>query len=185
MKRYRTIVADPPWEYDTTGRRNSRGTATCAAGHYATMTDAEIRDLPVADLADDDAHLYLWVTPTRMFECDPLAIVRAWGFEYKTLLTWIKTGQPGLGSYFRVCTEHVLFCTRGRGVVPPAVRERNHLATLRTPHSAKPDAFYDLVERVSPEPRVELFARRARLSGWDYWGDQSLGTAEMPDGAAA
>ncbi len=164
---YSTIVADPPWRYETTGRRNQSGTLTGVS--YSTMTDTEIAAMPVADLAADAAHLYLWVTNTRMFECDPVAIAASWGFQYKTLLTWVKTGQPGLGSYFRSCTEHVLFCVRGSLVVPPAIRERNHFATHRTSHSVKPDAFYDLVERVSPGPYVDLFCRAPRF-GWDSWG---------------
>lgn len=166
---YRTIVADPPWRYDVVGRRNSAGTPTSVDGIYSTMTDADIVALPVADIAAPDAHLYLWATNARLFDCDPLAIVGAWGFTYKTLLTWIKTGQPGLGSYFRGCTEHVLFCTRGNAPIPPESRERNHFTTQRTNHSVKPDAFYDLVERVSPEPRVDLFCRSPRF-GWDSWG---------------
>lgn len=165
---YATIVADPPWRYSSgTERRNSAGTLTGVA--YSTMSAQEVADLPVAALAADDAHLYLWTTNTKIFETLLLEIVAAWGFTYKTMLTWIKTGQPGLGSYFRGCTEHVLFCTKGAASIPPAVRERNHFAAHRTPHSTKPDAFFDLVERVSPAPRVELFARAPRL-GWDHWG---------------
>jgi N6-adenosine-specific RNA methylase IME4 len=152
---------------------------------YTTMTNAEVAALPVGELADDDAELYLWVTNPRLYgerdgQCSPLAIIEGWGFEYKTLLTWVKTGALGLGFYFRGQTEHVLYCTRGDVKIPPARRESNVITAPRRGHSEKPDAFYDLVERVSPEPRVELFARRARLSGWDYWGDQSLGTAVMP-----
>lgn len=176
--KYRTIVADPPWEYRNTGTVNSWGTRTDAAGHYETMRDADICALPVADLAAENAHLYLWITGPRMFDAAPDRIAEAWGFKYKTLLTWTKTGQPGLGSYFRVCTEHILFCTRGKAPIPAALRERNHFTTPRTRHSSKPDAFYDLVERVSQGPYLELFARRARF-GWDYWGDEALGQAEL------
>jgi N6-adenosine-specific RNA methylase IME4 len=181
--RYRTIVADPPWEY-----RNVRGTQTrskigrraiTAAGNYATMSTNAIAALPVADLADDRAHVYLWVTTPLLFSVEPHRILEAWGFEYVTLLTWVKTGPPGMGFYYRGHTEYVLFGIRGKLGIEAACRERNVFEAPRRGHSAKPDAFYDLVERVSPEPRVELFARRARF-GWDYWGDQSLGTAELP-----
>lgn len=177
-KRYATVVADPPWRYNVAGRKNAWGTPTSAAGHYPTMSDEQIRELPVARLAATNAHLYLWVTNTRLFECRAIEIVESWGFAYKTMLTWIKSGQPGLGSYFRGCTEHVLFCARGDAPIPAERRERNHFATLRTPHSQKPDAFYDLVERVSPSPRLELFARRQRL-GWDTWGNESLEHVEL------
>lgn len=191
QKRYRTIVVDPPWKY-----RNSRGTqprsrigrrAITAEGNYKTLTNAEIAALPVSNVAADESHLYLWVTNPRLFgersrgEVQPIDILEGWGFEYITTLTWVKTGPPGMGFYFRGETEHVLFGIRGRLGIPAADRESNVFSSPRRGHSMKPDCFYDLVERVSPEPRLEMFARRARLSGWEYWGDESLGTAEMPE----
>jgi N6-adenosine-specific RNA methylase IME4 len=174
-QKYRTIVADPPWRYSNatpiTGKADRRAGASA---FYPTMTDGEIAALPVADLADDNAHLYLWVTNPRMFECDPVGIARSWGFTYKTLLTWYKTGPTGLGYYFRGRTKHVLFCVRGQGLpIHPSQREQNIVLATNRDHSTKPDAFYDLVERVSPEPRLEMFARRQRL-GWDTWGNEAL-----------
>ena len=180
MTRYRTIVADPSWAY-----RVNAGVQGAVGDQYGTMTNADIAALPVAAMAAEDAHLYLWVTNPRLFAephdcaCGPIDIFRAWGFEYKTMLTWVKKPGLGIGWYFRGDTEHVLFGTRGRAPISAELRESNVFTAPRRGHSAKPDCFYDLVERVSPEPRVELFARRARLSGWDYWGDESFGTAEM------
>lgn len=195
---YKTLVIDPPWRYRssdilTRGFHKTASVGTTkpgeAEGQYTTMTNAEIAALPIGELAAKDAQLYLWVTNPRMYgERDgaysPLEIIEGWGFEYKTMLTWVKQGAPGLGFYFRGNTEHVLFCTRGDVKIPPADREPNVITAPKGRHSQKPDAFYDLVERVSLEPRVELFARRARLSGWDYWGNESIGTAEMPEVAA-
>lgn len=189
-KRYGTIVVDPPWRYRSTDilTRGWQRTASVesgkeTSGHYTTMTNAEIAALPVGDLADDAACLYLWVTNPRLYgerdgSWSPREIIEAWGFRYITLLTWVKTGPMGLGFYFRGHTEHALFCTRGDVRIPPKERESNIVTAPRRKHSEKPDAFYDKVERVSPGPYVELFARRARFN-WDYWGDQSLGTAEM------
>jgi N6-adenosine-specific RNA methylase IME4 len=166
---YATLVVDPPWRYTGTGRKNATGKPTSVDGYYSTLTPDAIAAMPVGKLAADSAHLYLWVTTPLLFEVDPVSIARSWGFDYKTLLTWVKAGQPGLGSYFRVCTEHVLFCVRGSAPVPPALRERNHFTTQRTRHSVKPDAFYDLVERVSDGPYLDVFSREPRL-GWDAWG---------------
>jgi N6-adenosine-specific RNA methylase IME4 len=191
VTRYRTIVADPPWRYRSTDiltrgwqRTASVESGKTAEGHYTTMTNAEIAALAVGDMADDPACLFLWVTNPRLYgerdgSCSPFEIAQGWGFRYVTMLTWVKTGPMGLGFYFRGQTEHVLFCVRGDFKIPAALRESNIITAPRRRHSEKPDAFYDKVERVCPEPRVELFARRARLGGWDYWGDQSLGTAEM------
>ena len=175
---YKTIVADPPWEYQTKGgitTRTSHNTA-CAEGHYATMTNNEIAALPVADIADQNAHLYMWVTNPRLYgdrrrnELSPDEIMTAWGFRYITLLTWIKKpGALGMGFYFRGETEHVLFGVRGKLGIPTDKREVNWFKAGKKGHSVKPGAFGDLVERVSPGPYVELFARQPRL-GWDSWG---------------
>lgn len=191
--KYRTIVVDPPWRYRssdilTRGFHKTASVATTkpdeAEGQYTTMTNAEIAALPVGDSAQDTAELYMWVTNPRLYgerdgSYSPIEIVQGWGFRYVTLLTWVKTGAPGLGFYFRGNTEHVLYCVRGDVKIPPAQRESNVIVAAKGAHSAKPDAFYDLVERVSPGPYLELFARRARLGDWSYWGNESLQTAEV------
>jgi N6-adenosine-specific RNA methylase IME4 len=148
------------------------------------MTTADIAALPIAEQAEDDAHLYLWVTNPHLPEV--WSVMEAWGFRYVTLLTWHKLGPLGLGHYFRGHTEHVLFGVRGRLPISPERRERNHFAATRTRHSAKPDQFYEMVERVSPGPYLELFARRRRY-GWDVWGNEApaeaASQAEMGLGA--
>ncbi len=171
---YGTVVADPPWEYQqsrivTTSK--TPGTRPEATAQYPTMTDEQIAALPVASVCAPDAHLYLWTTNPRIR--DAFAIVDAWGFTYRTLLTWEKEGTLGMGYYFRGQTEHVLFATRGRAPIPPAKRRRNIFRAPKTGHSVKPDAFMDMVEDISPGPYLELFARRQRL-GWDTWGNEAL-----------
>lgn len=201
--KYRTIVVDPPWRYYSSDilTRSVRKPASVATrrdaeGQYTTMTNEDIAAIPVGQWTEPNACLYLWVTNPIMFggrrklrgdEFCPRRIIETWGFTYKTMLTWVKTGAPGLGFYFRGNTEHVLFCTRGDVRMPPAARESNVIVAPRRGHSEKPDAFYDLVERVSEGPYLEMFARRARF-GWSYWGDESLGTAIVdeprPEGVA-
>ena len=183
---YRTIVADPPWPYTGEGAPGASSPKVngemdkSAALPYPSLSIAEIAALrlPVAD----DAHLYLWTTNGFMDEAYDVA--RSWGFKPKTILTWTKCHHDDpervsmkVGYYFRGATEHCLFAVRGslRTLV-------NNLPTgylwPRLPHSVKPDAFYDLVEKASPGPYLELFARRARF-GWDYWGNESLETVEL------
>lgn len=172
--RYRTIVADPPWAYEQSRivtSANTPRTKPEASAQYPTMTDDEIAALPVADLAANDAHLYLWVTNPRLFVAD--RIIETWGFTYRTLITWEKEGTLGMGYYFRGQTEHVAFATRGHLPIPPSLRERNIFRAPKRGHSVKPDSFLDMVERVSPGPRLEMFARRARF-GWDTWGNEAL-----------
>lgn len=190
MTRYATIVADPPWRYRskdilTRGwhRPASVETRRDAEGHYTTMTNEQIAALKVRDLAADTSALFLWLTNPRLYgerdgSWSGREIVEAWGFRYVTLLTWVKTGAPGLGFYFRGGTEHILFAVRGDFRIPPRARESNVIVAPRGRHSEKPGAFYDLVERVSPAPRLELFARTQRL-GWHTWGDEALNHVDL------
>jgi N6-adenosine-specific RNA methylase IME4 len=187
--RYGTIVADPPWRYSATSEAKPQEgrSSRMVEGHYPTMSVEEIAALPVAELAAERSHLYLWVTNPRLYgnnrdsggkTLTPLDIVEAWGFSYITLLTWVKTGAPGMGFYFRGMTEHVIFAARNKCPIPTDKRESNVFTAPRGRHSEKPDNFMDLVERVSPGPYLEMFSRRARF-GWDTWGDESLGTAQI------
>lgn len=165
---YSTIVADPPWAYKSRAVISTAKTSLpSAADQYSTLSAPELCALPVASLAYRDAHLYLWTTNPKLPES--FAVMKAWGFEYVTLLTWRKLGTLGMGYYFRGDTEHVLFGVRGKAPIPPEKRVRNWFEASKTGHSRKPAAFFDLVERVSEPPYVELFARQPRL-GWDSWG---------------
>ncbi len=158
---YRTIVADPPWRYA------SAATKADAGKHYSTMRLDDICALPVAALAAPDAHLWLWCTNALME--DGYRVVRAWGFSPITVLTWCKR-RPGVGYYLRNNTEHAIFATRGKPMVPETKPMASwFLWDAPRAHSAKPVAFYDVVEQVSPEPRAELFCRTP-VFGWDAWG---------------
>ncbi len=168
------IVADPPWEF------RDRGVEGAAANHYATMATWEIAMMPVEEIAAPDAHLYLWTTDSHIFEAG--AVMKAWGFRYIQILPWIKVNedgklQMGTGHYWRHCSEVVLFGVRGR--LKPLVRDE--LAVFWAPrgkHSEKPGEFYEKVERFTPGPRVDIFARKSR-EGWTTWGDQAP-AAEPP-----
>lgn len=166
--KYRTIVADPPWP--ESGKNMFRPEGFGSPGSkwtYPLMTYAEIDSIRVADLADDEAHLYLWATQRSLEHA--FTTCRAWGFDYKMTLVWVKT--MGLGfRYFRHSVEFVLFCTRGN----LETRSRNVLAHFFGPkgkHSQKPECFYDMVIQESPAPLLEMFSRRHRM-GWDVWGNE-------------
>jgi N6-adenosine-specific RNA methylase IME4 len=168
--KYRTIVADPPWRM-----RAASATKADANKHYPTMVLADICALPIGALAEDDAHLWLWGINGLMEEA--YQVVRAWGFSPLTLVTWCKPG-PGVGYYLRNNTEHVILASRGKPLVPEQKPLSTWFVWPRQPHSQKPDAFYDLVETVSPGPYVEVFARRHRFF-WDVWGNESANTATL------
>lgn len=181
MTAYRTIFADPPWEVGA-GPLNGRegfGDATGASRPlpYPSMSVEEIAALPVRNLAcDEGAHLYL-CTINRYLE-DAYGVARAWGFSPSTMLVWAKAPMGGgLGGAFGLSTEFVLFCRRGR--CPALSRIGRSWFDWKRPydkrgkprHSAKPAGLFDIAERVSPPPRLELFARDPRL-GWDRWGNE-------------
>lgn len=183
---YSVIVADPPWMYQKNpgAKGGAWGDAFLGTAEHAypTMTNEDLAALPVRDLAAKDAHLFMWVTNPGMFggrfsKITPAEIAEAWGFRYVTLLTWVKTkndGDPllgGMGWYFRGCTEHVLYAVRGKAAIHKDIREPNLISAPRGRHSAKPDAFMQMVERVTDGPRLELFARQQR-PGWDAWGNE-------------
>lgn len=178
--RYRTIVADPPWALEW-NMGIGEGRSGEAGLPYAPMTLEAICGLPVGAMAERDAHLWLWTTATFLWDAPRVAL--SWGFRPTYTITWTKPGL-GAGGRFRHTTEFLIFAERG-AQLPITRRDLpTHFLWPRGEHSTKPDAFYDLVESVSPGPYVELFARRARLGEWSYWGDQSLGTADMDRSAA-
>jgi N6-adenosine-specific RNA methylase IME4 len=156
---FSTIVIDPPWQYD------NKATRGAAVNHYETWTFERLETLEIP--AAENAHLYLWVT--NGFLREGFDLLQSWGFDYKTMLTWVKP-QIGLGNYFRSATEHVLFGLKGS--LPTNGQDvSNWFQADRKKHSEKPELFYDIVEKVSPEPWFEMFARRTRFN-WTTWGDQ-------------
>jgi N6-adenosine-specific RNA methylase IME4 len=171
---YRTIVADPPWDVRRGPDWGSGGPSRELP--YPTMDVDEIAALPVSTLAEKRAHLYVWTI--NAYVEDTYDIARHWGFRPVVLLTWAKEPHGiGLGGTFVQTTEHVLFCRRG--VCPASERvDSTWWLWPRGEHSAKPEAFMDMVEAVSPAPRLEMFSRRSRL-GWDTWGQESLNHVEM------
>jgi N6-adenosine-specific RNA methylase IME4 len=168
---FTTITADPPWQYE------NRATRAAAQGHYATLAvnqvcELEVDGRPVRELAAPQSHLYLWTT--NGFLRDAFLVLESWGFTYKTLLTWVKP-QLGIGNYFRSSTEHVLFGVRGEMRTLNS-NQRNWFEARRGRHSRKPDCFYDIVERASPGPYLELFGRPDPLlprPGWTFWGHEA------------
>ena len=171
---YKTIVADPPWHVGAGPEWASNGPSRKL--EYPTMTFEDICALPVRDAAAKDAHLYIWTINSYVERTYELA--RAWGFKPSTLMVWAKRPNGiGLGGTFSLTTEYILFGRRGTCKALTRV-DSTWWEWPRGRHSAKPDAFLDMVEQVSPPPRLEMFARRARF-GWDYWGNESLGTATM------
>jgi N6-adenosine-specific RNA methylase IME4 len=175
-RRFGTILVDPPWQF-------ANRTGKIAPEHrrlprYTTLSLSEIKGLPVQLVASSTAHLYLWC-PNAMLP-EGLAVMKAWGFTYKSNIVWHKVRKDGgsdgrgVGFYFRNVTELMLFGVRGRNArtLAPGRRQVNLLATRKREHSRKPDEQYKIIEACSSGPFFELFARGTR-KGWATWGSQA------------
>jgi N6-adenosine-specific RNA methylase IME4 len=175
-RRFATILADPPWQF-------SNKTGKVAPEHrrlsrYGTMKLDAIAAMPVAEIAAERAHLYLWCPNALLPE--GLAVMKAWGFSYKSNIVWHKVRKDGgsdgrgVGFYFRNVTELILFGVRGKNArtLAPGRRQVNLLATRKREHSRKPDEQYEIIEACSKGPYLELFARGTR-KGWATWGNQA------------
>ena len=164
--RYSVIYADPPWADDF--GPNARQTEL----HYPTMPLERIMTLPVAGISTPDAILYLWALPHMVHKA--LAVMAAWGFEYRTQMIWGKD-KIGLGEWVRQQHEVLLIGRRGAFPPPPtAVRSPSLVIAPRGKHSAKPDVFAELIERFYPDlPKIELFRRGPARPGWSAWGNEA------------
>ena len=174
--KFGTILADPPWQFQN--RTGKMAPEHKRLSRYPTMTLDAICDLPVEEVADARAHLYLWVPNALLPE--GLKVMEHWGFKYKSNLIWYKVrkdGGPdrrGVGFYFRNVTEILLFGVRGKDVrtLDAGRSQENIIATQKREHSRKPDEQYDLIEACSWGPRLEMFARGPRKN-WTVWGNQA------------
>lgn len=200
-KRYRCIVADPPWKTRTgpmsfggMGEGFVGGASASQPLSYPTMTVEEIKALQVADLAAENCHLYLWTT--SRFLPAAFGVMAAWGFRYSSTQTWGKRLMGGgLGGTFRINSEFFLFGYRGKCDAKASVKgtwfdwehedssllfdwKRPYDERGKPKHSAKPAEFFEVVEQASHGPYLELFAREAR-DGWCRWGNEVDSTVEL------
>lgn len=170
---FRRVLMDPPW-LERGGGKSKRG----ADRHYPLMHTPDIvttiTDCPLWRGVDASAHLWCWVTDN--FLRDGLGVMEALGFRYVRTMCWVKLQQNevqiGLGQYLRGAHELCLFGVRGDAMVPPPEnRPPSVVLAPRGRHSAKPAETYEVIERVSPGPGLEIFARTER-PGWTAWGNE-------------
>ena len=155
--KFRTIVIDPAWDYDWLSL------AARAKPGYAMQTIDSLRELDVRAWADEEAGCQLYCWTTNNFMAEACKLVAHWGFQHRTILTWIKPPPFGLGSYFRNSTEQCLFATLGETTTRPAAASMpTHYHWPRGEHSEKPEEFYDLVRAASYPPYGEANQREAR-----------------------
>lgn len=171
IPKFRCIVADPPWSKNQGGNYG-------AVQHYNLMSLDRIKQMPVAELADDNSHLWLWVTNSNIDE--GLEVIKAWGFTYRTMFHWIKP-RMGLGTYLRNSSETLLFATRGKAPVKFKGQMNWGWLPVTATHSEKPREITSVIERVSEGPYLELFCRRRPASSekWYCWGDETENGADL------
>ena len=174
-KKFSTILADPPWQF--TNRTGKMAPEHKRLNRYSTLSLHEICEIPVSLAADTPSHLYLWIPNALLPE--GLEVMKAWGFQYKSNTIWHKVrkdGGPdgrGVGFYFRNTTEIVLFGIRGHmRTLDPGRSQVNIIRTMKQEHSRKSDELYKIIEKCSPGPYLELFARGTRKK-WVAWGNQA------------
>ena len=178
---YRTVVIDPPWPLaDNKTRipqkdRSSIYTRSIERP-YTTLTLEEIIAFPIDELLDNDCIMWMWTPNINLH--DAFHILEAWGFTYRSCLTWAKN-RMGLGYWLRGKTEHCLLATRGR----PEWTNKTMSTLLEADikgDSAKPVRFYQKIREFTPEPRIDIFARNSHY-GFDGWGDEYVGDGPLAD----
>lgn len=174
-RKFKTVLADPPWQFQN--RTGKMAPEHKRLNRYPTLTLDEIKAMPVSDVCEKEAHLYLWVPNALLIE--GLDVLKSWGFTYKTNIIWHKIrkdGGPdgrGVGFYFRNTTEMILFGVRGSmRTLSPGRKQVNIIKSVKREHSRKPDEQYNLIESCSPGEYLEIFGRGTR-KGWTVFGNQA------------
>lgn len=170
LRKYRVILADPPWVYSDTASSGHRGVAY----KYPCLKVDTLAKLDIDKITERDSILFLWITQPLLE--DGLYLMRKWGFKYKGFaFNWYKKTKNdkafwGMGNYTRSNMEHVLFGIRGRGVKRVSAAVHSVVEATPAGHSAKPPEVRDrIVQLLGDVPRVELFARD-QVPGWDAIG---------------
>lgn len=172
-KKYNIIYADPPWSFK---HYSDKGKGRAPDNYYKCQNLQDIKDLPIDDLAADNCVLFMWVT--YPFLQKSFEVLKAWGFEYKTIgFTWVKKNKKadswfwGMGYWTRSNAEVCIIATKGK-ITRQSSSVHQIVDTPIEEHSKKPDCVRDrIVELVGDMPRVELFARQ-KTKGWDVWGNE-------------
>lgn len=181
MKKYKVIYADPPWAYQVWSKK---GQGRSAEKHYSTMSLADIKALPIKELADKDCALFMWFTFPLLHEA--ISVLEAWGFTYKSVaFVWVKQNKKaptlfwGMGYWTRANAEICIIATKGS----PKRHSCGVHQIIMSPveeHSKKPDeARNRIVELLGDVPRIELFARQS-TPGWDVWGNEAPDCVQIP-----
>lgn len=175
MKKYKTIVIDPPWKYGKWGSGSKKALVQGIANNpqplpYNYMTLDDIKRLPINNLCDNNCEVYLWTTQKYLqYSFD---VLKSWGLKYCQILTWCKKPMgTGQGGVYCPTTEFLILARKGKMPKVNRINSTWWLTKRQKKHSQKPEFFQDMIESVSEPPRLEMFARRQRLN-WDVFGNE-------------
>ena len=181
MGRFKTVVVDPPWDLPGLGLTKR----TSVEGYYypqpyESLSIEQVCELPVADVLEDDAVLFCWTV--NKFLPYTFDVIERWGLRYSFTMSWIK--ERGIQTPVSPCfnTEWAIVGKKGspQWLETRAFRAGNFWGRGQPVNSAKPEGFYDLLRRVTPGPRLDIFGRR-RIAGFHSWGDEAPEGEPEPD----
>lgn len=171
--KYNIIYADSPWAYRNT--RTGGSLTSGSAQQYSTLSIQQLCDLPILPICEKNSVLFLWATVPLLPEA--LQVMNAWGFKYKTMITWRKIMSLGMGYWFRGQCEHLLFGVKGK-VKAFRMQVPNFVQLKALKHSQKPEEFRQLIDQATmnmiPQMKLEVFARQkecvSTVNNWTYIG---------------
>jgi len=173
--KFKCIVCDAPWLYRN--KKTGGSMVSGASTKYTTLSLDDLCSLPVKEIADKNAVLFLWVTTPLKYEIAQSGLVEKWGFRYISTIYWNKLGRLGLGYWYRGQVEECWMCTRGN-VKAWRTQLPNIIQSKVRKHSEKPEEFFQMIEpsldTFDMNPRLEMFARTVR-PGWHAIGEEITG----------
>lgn len=177
--KYDIIYADPPWDYNGKTQHNAVKTVLSAKDHYPCMKLDELKSLPVKDIANPNSVLFLWTSSPHLEQA--LSLMKAWGFEYKTIAFCWDKQKTNPGHYTLSQVEICLLGKRGTIPKPYYRNQRQFLSSPREHHSKKPDEIRTRISAMFPtQSKIELFARECSSEGWSFWGNETTPPTPSP-----
>ena len=171
LKKYNTIVIDPPWNISMAGKTKIRPNRARKLP-YKTMSINEIKNFPLKDFANIGCHVYLWTTNKMLRTA--YEVLESWGVNFHLILVWVKPTSIAPCFAYKFATEFCLLGFYGKPMqkfIGGGKLNWFEAFTKAGKHSSKPDIFYRLVDEMSPNPKIDIFARKRR-EGWSAWGDE-------------
>ena len=179
MGKFATVVIDPPWPLNSDMGLGKGGLKKASVGNqYSMISMQDIEILPISEVLIDDALLFCWTINKYLpFTFD---LLKAWGLKYSFTMTWVKKGgiQTPVTPMFNA--EWVVVGRKGKPKYLDIKAFKTANQWPRRKHSEKPEEFYELLRRVTPSPRLDVFGRR-RIAGFQSWGNEAPEEEVLPD----